>query len=104
MRHVYLAVIFRKLHRRLHQSHEHRLRAKRAAGQLRMRLGPHKEGMLLARQLEDLHDRLGGMLAAEDQAVLFEGGDEFWIDFVAMAEAEADLGGIVEEARGQGAR
>src|SRR3954471_16469256 len=66
-----------------------------------MRLGAHEEGMLLARELEDLHNRLGGMLSAENEAVLFESWDVLWIDLVAMAEAEADLSGVVEEARGE---
>jgi polygalacturonase len=45
---------------------------KRPAGQFRMRLRADKERMHVARQFQNLHDRLRGMLAAEDHAVLFE--------------------------------
>ena len=50
-----------------------------------MRLRAYEIWMCFLRELENLHDWLLRMLAAEDQAVLFEGGDVLHrIDFIAI--------------------
>ena len=65
----------RELYRGFDQTHEERLRAQRPARQFGMRLRADEIRMDILRQFEDLHDRLLGMLAGENHAVLFERGD-----------------------------
>jgi len=78
------------LDRGLHQADEHRLRAQGAAGQLGVGLRANEVRVHVLRQLEDLHDRLRRVLAAEDQPVLFEDRDELGVDLVTVTEAQAD--------------
>src|SRR3712207_7184729 len=47
------------------EAHEHRAGAQGAAGQLGMSLRPQEIGVHVRRQLQDLHDRLRRVLAAE---------------------------------------
>ena len=60
-----------------------------------MRLRPDKERMRLTRQFQNLQDRLRRMLAAENQAVLFEHRIVLRIDFKTMPEALADRRGFL---------
>src|SRR5688572_8967626 len=87
--------------RRFDEAQEHGLGAQGAAGQFRMRLGAQEVGVNALRQFEDLHDGMVGGLAAEDEAVALELVDVLGIDLVAVAEAEANLLGVVEELRGK---
>ena len=68
-----------------------------------MCLCSHEVGVHFAREFEHLHDGLFWMAAAEDEAVFFEGVEVAWVDFVAVAEAEARGGGVVVEGGDEGA-
>jgi hypothetical protein len=70
------------------QAHEHWLGVQRPAGELGVELGADEVGVV--GQLEDLHDRLLGVPAREDQAVLLERSEVARIDLEAVAEAGAD--------------